>query len=104
MQATLSQAAATAVVTISLAWMAGVLAARFWLTSATTAWQVPALARLSSAMSAGLASCAAGLLVSLWTAAALMGDLAWLDAWPVFSRMLRVIERQRTAWIANASI
>lgn len=89
MEATLSQAAATALINISLAWMAGVLASRFWLTSGTAAWQGPALARLSSAMSVGLAACAAGLVLSLWTEAALMGELAWLDAWPAFLQMLR---------------
>lgn len=89
MEATLAQVAATAVINISLAWMAGVLAARLWLTGQTAAWQGPALARLSSAMSAGLAGCAAGLIVSLWTEAALMGELPWLHAWPAFFQMLR---------------
>ncbi len=89
MEATLTLAAATAVVNISLAWMAGVLASRAWLTGGTAAWRGPAPTRMSSAMSAGLAGCAAGLLVSLWSEAAVMGDLAWLDAWPAFSQMLR---------------
>jgi putative copper resistance protein D len=89
MEATLAQVAATAVINISLAWIAGVLAARSWLTGQAAAWHGPALARLSSAISAGLAGCAAGLIVSLWTEAALMGELPWLHAWPAVSQMLR---------------
>ena len=88
MESTLSQVAATALVNASFAWIAGLLASRFWLLKQATEWQRSAGKRLSSAMSAGLIVCAAAVFLSLWTESSLMGDVAWLDAWPVFARMM----------------
>ena len=39
-------------------------------------------------MTFSLAACAIGALLSLWTEAAVMGDVAWPDAGPAFSEML----------------
>ena len=88
MESTLSQVAATALINISFAWIVGVLASRFWLLKQTTAWQRSVVERLSSAMLAGLLFCAAGIFLSLWTESAMMGDVAWLDAWPVCAQMM----------------
>ena len=88
MESTLLQTALTALINISLAWVAGVLASRFWLMRQAAAWQGSAARRLSMAMPAGLAACAAAVFLSLWTESAAMGDVAWLDAWPVFVEML----------------
>jgi putative copper resistance protein D len=88
MESTLPQVAATALVNASFAWIAGVLASRYWLLEQAAAWQRPAGKRLSSAMSAGLIVCAAAVFLSLWTESSLMGEVAWLDAWPVCARMM----------------
>jgi putative copper resistance protein D len=39
-------------------------------------------------MTMGLVACAISIVLSLWTEAAVMGDVAWLDAGPAFSEML----------------
>lgn len=88
MESTLLQAALTALINISLAWVAGILASRFWLMRQAAAWQGPAVRRLSMAMPAALAACMVAVFLSLWTESAAMGDVAWLDAWPVFVEML----------------
>lgn len=89
MESTLPQVAATALINASFAWIAGVLASRFWLLQQqATAWQRSAAKRLSSAMLAGLIVCAAGIFLSLWTESSMMGDVAWLDAWPVCAQMM----------------
>lgn len=88
METTLSQVAATALINISFAWIVGVLASRFWLLKQTTAWQRSVVERLLSAMLAGLLFCAAGIFLSLWTESAMMGGVAWLDAWPVCAQMM----------------
>lgn len=88
MESTLPQVAATALVNASFAWIVGVLASRFWLVNPATAWQRSAAKRLSSAMSAGLIVCAASIFLSLWTESSVMGDVAWLDAWPACARMM----------------
>jgi putative copper resistance protein D len=87
MESTLPQTAATALINISLAWTAGALASRFWLMKQTAAWREAVVERLSSAMLAGLMACTAGILLSLWTESAAMGDVPWLDAWPAFVQM-----------------
>ena len=84
----LPQAAATALINISLAWIVGLLAARFWLMKGAATWQEPVVRRLVSAMPAGLVACTAGLLLSLWTEAAAMADVAWINAWPAYAEML----------------
>ena len=88
MESTLPQVAATALVNASFAWIAGVLASRFWLLKQAAGWQGSAGKRLSSAMLAGLIVCVAAVFLSLWTESSLMGDVAWLDAWPVCARMM----------------
>lgn len=88
MESTLPQVAATALINISFAWVIGVLTSRFWLMNQTTAWQRHVVARLPPAMLAGLLACATGLFLSLWSESAMMGDVAWLDAWPVFIQMM----------------
>ena len=88
MESTFPQVAATTLITISFAWIVGVLASRFWLLKQTTAWQRSVVKRLSSAMVLGLLFCAAGIFLSLWTESAMMGDVAWLDAWPVCVQMM----------------
>lgn len=88
MESTLPQTAATALFNISLAWTVGVLASRFWLMNQTAGWQKAAVKRLSPAMLAGLVACTIGVLLALWTESAAMGDVAWLDAWPVCVQMM----------------
>lgn len=88
MELSLSQAAATALVNISLAWIVGVLASRFWLMRGATACQELLIRRLSSCMAAGLFAAAVGTALSLWAAAAVMGDVRWLEAGPVLVAML----------------
>lgn len=90
MEPTLPQTAATALINVSLAWMTGVLASRFWLMKGSAAWREPVVRRLDLAMPAGLVACAVGLLLSLWAQAAAMGDVAWRDAWPACAEMLAV--------------
>jgi putative copper resistance protein D len=84
MEFTIPQAAATASINISFAWIVGVLASRYRVMKQTAVWQGSAVRRLSSAMLAGLIACTAGVFLSLWTESAMMGDLPWLDAWPAF--------------------
>lgn len=88
MESTLLQIALTALINISLAWVAGVLASRYWLMRQAVAWQVSAVRRLSMAMPAGLAACMVAVFLSLWTESAAMGDVAWLDAWPAWVAMM----------------
>jgi putative copper resistance protein D len=88
MESTLPQVAATALFNISFAWVVGVLAARLWLMTQKTAWQQLVFRRLSLAMLAGLLACATGLFLSLWTESAMMGDVAWLAAWPAYAQMM----------------
>lgn len=88
MEPTLPQVAATALTNASFAWVVGVLASRFWLLNPATAWQRSAAKRLSSAMLPGLIACAVGIFLSLWTESSMMGDVAWLDAWPVCAQMM----------------
>lgn len=88
MESTLTQAAATALINIGIAWVVGVLTSRFWLMKPASAWQKTVAPRLSLAMSAGLIACIVSLLLSLWTESAVMGDVAWVEAWPAFVQML----------------
>lgn len=88
MESTLPQVAATALINISYAWVVGVLASRFWLRKQAVGWQKTVDKRLSFAMSAGLVACVAGILLSLWTESAIMGDVPWLNAGPAFAQML----------------
>jgi putative copper resistance protein D len=88
MESTLPQTASTAVINVSLAWMAGVLVFRFWLMKPTAVWQKEVVVRLSVAMLAGLAACASGISLSLWSESSAMGDVPWLAAWPAGKEML----------------
>jgi putative copper resistance protein D len=88
MELALSQVFATTLVNLSLAWIVGVLASRFWLMTATARWREPVRKRLSFSMTAGLLACALGSVLSAWAAAAAMADVPWLDAEPAFSEML----------------
>ena len=88
MESTFPQTAATALINISFAWMVGVLASRPWLMKQTAGWQKAVVERLSPAMLAGLIACTLGILLALWTESAAMGDVAWLDAWPVCVQMM----------------
>lgn len=88
MESTLPQTAATAMINISFAWTVGVLASKFWLMKQTAGWQKAVVERLSPAMLTGLMACTIGILLSLWTESAAMGDVAWLDAWPVCVQMM----------------
>ena len=75
-------------INIGFAWVVGVLASRFWLMKQTAGWQKAVVERLSLAMLTGLIACTSGILLSLWTESAAMGDVAWLDAWPVCVQMM----------------
>lgn len=88
MESTFSQTATTALINISLAWMVGVLASRFWLMKQTSGWQTTVVETLSTAMSVSLIACIAGVFLSLWTESAMMSDVAWLNAGPAFVQML----------------
>lgn len=88
MESTVPQVATTALINISFAWVVGVLASRFWLMRQTAAWQPTVDRRLGLAMSLGLIACIAGIFLSLWTESAMMGDVAWLGAWPAFVQMM----------------
>ena len=54
----------------------------------TAEWQTTFTRRLSLGMSVGLIACIASIFLSLWTESAMMGDVAWLDAWPVCVQMM----------------
>ena len=54
----------------------------------TAEWQTTFTRRLSLGMSVGLITCIASIFLSLWTESAMMGDVAWLDAWPVCVQMM----------------
>ena len=84
----LPQAASTALFNISLAWIAGVLAARSWLAQGKEPWQGIADERLITALSAGLMTAFAGIFLSLWTESSEMGDVSWFDAWPASKEIL----------------
>ena len=88
MESPFPQAAFTALINISLAWIAGVLTSRLWLAHGKEPWQQAAGKRLVPAMSVGLLIAIAGVFLSLWTESAVMGDVPWLDAWPVCKEML----------------
>lgn len=88
MESTLPQAAFTALINISLAWIAGVLTSRLWLAHGKDPWQQAASKRLAPAMSVGLLTAIAGVFLSLWTESAVMGDVPWLNAWPACKEML----------------
>ena len=75
-------------INISFAWMVGVLTSRVWLMKQTAGWQKAVVEKLSLAMLTGLIACTSGILLSLWTESAAMGDVAWLDAWPVCVQMM----------------
>lgn len=75
-------------INISFAWMVGVLTSRVWLMKQTAGWQKAIVEKLSLAMLTGLIACTSGILLSLWTESAAMGDVAWLDAWPVCVQMM----------------
>jgi putative copper resistance protein D len=75
-------------INLSLAWIAGVLASRFWLMAPAAVWQKAAARLLSPAMLAGLAAGVVGILLSLWSESASMGDVPWLSAWPACREML----------------
>lgn len=88
MESTLPQAASTVLINTSLAWTVGVLASMCWLRIRTAAWQEAAIRHLHPAMTLGLTTCMVGVLLSLWTESAAMGDVPWLEAWPAFKAML----------------
>jgi copper resistance protein D len=88
MESTLPQTVSTALINFSLAWVVGVLASRFWLRNGTEDWQSTAIERLASAMTFALMAGIVGILLSLWTESAAMGDVPWLDAWPACKEML----------------
>lgn len=88
MESTPAQVAANALVNLSFAWTIGILACRPWLSRQPTAWERTVARHMAPAMLAGLAACTAGILLSLWTESAIMGEVAWLDAWPVLTRMI----------------
>ncbi|HEX8884682.1 MAG TPA: hypothetical protein VF797_09365, partial [Noviherbaspirillum sp.] len=88
MESTPAQVAATAAINISFAWTMGVLACRLWLIGQEAPWQQAVASRLAPAMLAGLAVCTGAVFLSLWTESAIMGDVAWLDAWPVCVQMI----------------
>ncbi len=88
MEAPFSQVAATALINLSLAWVAGLLAARFWLSSRTASWQQIAANKLSRTMPVALIVCVIGMVFSMWSESAVMADVAWLDAGPAFYQML----------------
>ena len=88
MESTPAQVAANALVNLSFAWTIGILACRPWLSRQPTAWERTVARHMASAMLAGLAVCTAGIFLSLWTESAIMGEVAWLDAWPVLTRMI----------------
>ncbi|TCS33099.1 putative copper resistance protein D [Paucimonas lemoignei] len=88
MESTLPQVASTALINISLAWIVGILASRFWLRARTAPWQEAAVIWLSRTMVVALITCLAGVFLSLWTESAVMGDVPWLEAWPAFQAML----------------
>jgi len=88
MESTVPQVAATALINISFAWVVGVLTSRLWLMKQTAGWQMKVDKQLSTAMSAGLVACVAGIFLSLWTESAIMGDVPWLNAGPAVVQML----------------
>lgn len=88
MESTPAQVAATALFNIGFAWAIGVLACRLWLIGQAAPWQQVVARRLAPAMLAGLAACTAGIFLSLWTEAAIMGEVAWLHAWPILKQMI----------------
>jgi putative copper resistance protein D len=88
MEPSFPQVAAIALIDSSFAWSIGVLICRLWLTGQTTAWEQTVVKRVAVAMPAGLTLCIAGIFLSLWTESAILGDVAWLDAWPVCARMM----------------
>lgn len=88
MESTPAQVAANALVNLSFAWTIGILACRPWLSRQTAAWERAVARHMAPAMLAGLAACTAGIFLSLWTESAIMGEVAWLDAWPVLTRMI----------------
>jgi len=88
MESTVPQVAATALINISFASVVGVLGSRFWLVQQTAGWQGTVDKRLSLAMSVGLIVCITGIFRSLWTESAMMGDVTWMDAWPVCVQMM----------------
>lgn len=88
MESTFPQTASTALINISLVWMAGILASRIWLMKLSAPWHRFALCRLRRAMTMSLAAGIAGTFLSLWSESAAMGDVPWLAAWPAFTKML----------------
>ena len=84
MESTVPQVAAPALINVSFAWVVGVLTSRLWLMKQTAGWQMTVDKRLLTAMSAGLLVCIPGIILSLWTESAVMGDVAWLKAGPAF--------------------
>jgi putative copper resistance protein D len=102
MESTPAQVAATAAINISFAWTIGVLACRLWLIGQAAPWQQAVVRRLAPAMLAGLAVCIAAVFLSLWTESAIMGDVAWLDAWPVCVQMMTTTHYGRAGAAAMA--
>jgi len=88
MESTPAQVAANTLVNVSFAWTIGILACRPWLGRQAAAWERTVARHMAPAMLAGLAACTAGIFLSLWTESAIMGEVAWLDAWPVLIRMI----------------
>ena len=88
MAPTILQSAATALINMSFAVIVGVLASRLWLARGMSAWREPALAKLSFALAAGLATCAIGTMLSLWLGAAAMADVPRFAAAPAVWTML----------------
>ncbi|MGN6703968.1 MAG: hypothetical protein ACTHKB_13535, partial [Burkholderiaceae bacterium] len=88
MDTSLPLAAATALVNLSLAWIVGLAAARFWLARDGMAAS-PLDSRLARAMTATMAACFLGVALFLWSEAAAMADVEWSDAGSAFVTVLR---------------
>jgi putative copper resistance protein D len=82
MQPPLLQAVMTFLLNASFAAMVGVLAARFWLDRDGPPWKQVTLDRLSVAMGVAIVVGGTATLLSLWQAAATMGDVPLLQAGP----------------------
>lgn len=83
------QAAATAALNLSLAWIVGILAARFWLSSSNEPWTGEVRGNLRiTLIAAGIFGLIAALF-SLWSEAAAMAEVPFFDAGPAFFEMLK---------------
>jgi len=89
MEFSVPQAVATAALNISLAWIVGILAARFWLSSSGEPWIGEVRGDLRLALTvAGLFGLVAALF-SLWSEAATMAETPFFETGPAFLEMLK---------------